>query len=560
MADTRLKKITVRKFRALTNVEVEIGTHITVICGKNGTSKSSILGVAAQIFSFDTNYTKNQPLAFQTITGKPFKSLPADHFRFSDKFDVPGTLDAAIEIYDGYTDKDASAELELMKRKINGVIKARPVVRKNSTAGKGENASRNFTHPVIYLSLERLQPIASRTYQVSDFEYLTEHKKKFLALSNKLLNKTSSSATATSGTIHSAVAHTDAYDQDSVSTGEDNVGQIVLALMSFRKLKEEYPDYQGGLLLIDEADAGLFPAAQIALLEILERECNELNLQVIMTSHSPTLIERVYELSRTQQRKYKTAYLSDTYGAVQCMHDMSWSDIYADLHITTAPATAEIALPIVNVYFEDNEGFEFFNALLLRQSVKKYVKPIDEVSLGCSNYIQLIKKKIPEFSSKSVIVLDADATEAAILPSVALLPSQLPPDQLIFEFLYNLGPGDAIWSNPIKFTRPVFIACCQEVIGELGLGEAPIDLKEIVEQYRKHDASKKPRDIFKKFYNAPNFQKLLLLKTSKNPWRRWVADNEVDVNVFRNKFIECVHHAMKNGFGIDPGKLEIIKK
>ena len=56
MTRTQLKKIKIEKFRALEGVEVDFGDYITVICGKNGTSKSSILGIAAQIFSFEKDY------------------------------------------------------------------------------------------------------------------------------------------------------------------------------------------------------------------------------------------------------------------------------------------------------------------------------------------------------------------------------------------------------------------------------------------------------------------------------------------------------------------------
>src|SRR5690606_3764370 len=122
---------------------------------------------------------------------------------------------------------------------------------------------------------------------------------------------------------------------DSVSAGEDNAGQIVLALMSFRKLKEKYDDYKGGLLLIDEADAGLFPTAQVNLLKILDRECKNLNLQVVMTSHSPVLIEYAFEQSQSFRRKFKTVYLSNTFGDVQVMHNWSWAQINADINTKT---------------------------------------------------------------------------------------------------------------------------------------------------------------------------------------------------------------------------------
>lgn len=97
-------------------------------------------------------------------------------------------------------------------------------------------------------------------------------------------------------------------------------------------MKEEYPDYKGGLLLIDEADAGLFPTAQVNLLKMLDRKCKSLNLQVVMTSHSPTLIEYAFEQGQKFRKKFKTVYLSNTFGNVQVMQDWSWAQISADIN------------------------------------------------------------------------------------------------------------------------------------------------------------------------------------------------------------------------------------
>lgn len=558
MSKTLLKKLIIKKFRALDNVEIEFGTHITVICGKNGTSKSSILGIAAQIFSFEKNYLKDEELKFRSITGSNFKSSYSEHFRFSPKYDVPGSMDVAVELHDGYSEKDASAELELSRRQAS----ARAVVRKNTTAEKGKE-SRNFTHPVIFLSLKRLQPIASREYKVRDFDYLNAHKQKFINLNNELLNKISSSATGTGGSINSAVAHAESYDQDSVSAGEDNAGQIILALMSFRKLKEEYPDYKGGLLLIDEADAGLFPAAQTKLLEILDKECNDLHLQVVMTSHSPTLIERTYDLSRKYRRKFKTVYLSDTFGPVKAMHDFSWSDIYSDLLTTTVAASDEVALPKINVYFEDKEGFDFFNTLLFRHPSKKFINPLSEISLGCSNYIQLVQKGIPEFSIKSIIVLDADVEGTESLDSIVLLPGTLPPDQLIFEFLYNLPPDDEIWNNPIRFTRSVFTRCASKITSTLSVTDNQINLKSFIESYMQRnsdDPKKKLREIFKDFYKTTEFQQFLAQRDrQKNPWKRWVHDNQTACQEFRLLFEKRLAKTMRDGHGVDAAKLIFIE-
>ena len=60
---------------------------------------------------------------------------------------------------------------------------------------------------MIFLSLKRLYPIAARDYKLGDFDYLEQHKKDFIALTNELLNRNASLATGTDGTISSAVAH-----------------------------------------------------------------------------------------------------------------------------------------------------------------------------------------------------------------------------------------------------------------------------------------------------------------------------------------------------------------
>lgn len=550
---TQLKKLIIEKFRALNNVEVEFGDTITVICGKNGTSKSSILGIAAQIFSFDKDYIKDEPISYKQITGFPFKSKYRDHFRISQAFDVPGSMKVSIELKDGYTNQDATARLELMTRG----DAPRAVVRNNSTATGGANTSRNFTHPVIFLSLKRLYPITDRTYEIKDFDYLNNHKQEFINLTNVLLNRSSANAIGTGGTISSAVSYGDNYDQESVSAGEDNAGQIVLALMSFRKLKEEYADYKGGLLLIDEADAGLFPTAQINLLEILERECRDLNLQVIMTSHSPVLIEYAFEKSKQFRQRYKTIYLSNTYGDIQVQHDWSWAQINADLLATTIPLTKTINLPKINVYFEDGEASNFFAAIMNRQPIKKFTSPMYDITLGCSNYVNLIDHKVTEFSERSVICLDADQKLKANIKykTIVLLPGHLPPDQLIFEHLYNLKADHPYWQNDFQFTRSVFTNLASEVISEFSITGDQVDIKEKVKQYA---GNKRPREIFKRFYKNEIIQSLCKLHNPSNPWVNWISENPELVNEFLNKFKDTMCHVMQKGYSVDPAKLSTL--
>lgn len=467
-------------------------------------------------------------------------------------------------MHDGYTNQAATANLELMTRGVTEnetkKILPRPVIRKNSIATG--NTSRNFTHPVIFLSLKRLYPIADRDYKAIDFDYLKAHEQEFISLTNELLNRSSTKATGTHGTINSAVAHGDNYNHESVSAGEDNAGQIIMALLSFKKLKPEYADYKGGLLLIDEADAGLFPTAQVNLLKILERECRKLNLQVVMTSHSPVMIEYAYEQSQHEHsKKFKTIYLSNTYGSVQVMQDWSWAKISADIHTRTVSAGRTATLPSVNVYFEDKEAEDFFSALIYRQPIKKFLNQMSGIKMGCPNYVYLLDKKVPEFAVNSVVCLDADARsllKGKGFKTVVLLPGDLPPDQLIFEHLYNLPPDDAFWENDLQFSRDVFTnSAGREAIRELGISGNIVDLEERLAAY---GGNKTKRDIFKNFYNSEDFQ--LLISTSVKPfsaWRHWVENNPKATNAFLENFKAALFDVMKNGYAVDDAKLATLE-
>lgn len=385
---------------------------------------------------------------------------------------------------------------------------------------------------------------------------MQKHKQEFIGLTNELLNRNSAHATSTGGIISSAVSHGDNYDQDSVSAGEDNAGQIVLALMSFRKLKEEYDDYKGGLLLIDEADAGLFPTAQVNLLKILDRECKNLNLQVVMTSHSPVLIEYAFEQSQAFRRRYKTVYLSNTFGDVQVMHDWSWAQINADINTRTISSTSKIPLPEINVYFEDGEAADIFSALMNRQPVKKHVRPMAEVSLGCTNYLELIKRKVPEFAERSIICLDADTADKVKgkkFKTIVLLPGGLPPDQLLFQHLFNLPPGDDFWKNDIQFTRDVFTRSAAEVLREFAVNGNQVDVKERLAAYQ---GDGKPREIFKRFYKDADIQIIVTAGTKPyNPWKHWVERNPEASNTFLTEFKATLQSVMSSAYAVDASKL-----
>ena len=561
---TKIRKIQVTKFRGLKNINIEFGNRLTVICGKNGTSKSTILGIIAQIFSFSRDLSKKPIVnlnAYKTLTNKPFKSAFKEHFRLSEQFDVSGSMEVGITLFDATVNKTLD-KLSLGLYESRDRTKARAVVRGNDGI-EGRNQSRNITHPVIFLSLARLLPITLRNdYSTRDVQYITDNKEEIRAMNNQLLLKNNgSSVTATKGTIDSMVVHGDNYDHESVSVGEDNVGQIIQAIFSFKRLSETYPDYHGGILLIDEADAGLFPAAQVELIKILAKAAKSYDLQIIMTSHSPLIIEDIYHRSRQDDKAFKTIYLTDTFGDIQTKNNLSWAEINADLHVETVRITNDINLPKANVYFEDKEGFDFFKQIIVDRKINKIINPLGNINISCSAILDLMARKIPEFTSKSLIVLDGDvesdnsenAKKAKRERNLCLLPHALPPDQMIFEFMYNLPPDDIFWDNKDRFTKAVFTRISLDIISNLRLGDTPIDLKKAIEVYQGNNTNiaGRVRTMFKDFAHTKEFRDLVEGPVRSNPYRYWTKRYPLQTDNYRHKFIQSLKHIMISGHGVD---------
>jgi hypothetical protein len=279
-----------------------------------------------------------------------------------------------------------------------------------------------------------------------------------------------------------------------------------------------------------------------------------------MTSHSPSLIEYAYEQSQQFQRRYKTIYLSNTFGSIQVVQDWSWEKISADINTSTVAVGHDTKIPKINVYFEDGEAADLFAALLNRQPAKKFTTALRDVTLGCSNYLQLIDKRVPEFAERSIICLDSDA-EGQVRrkkpKTVVLLPGLLPPDQLIFEYLYNLPADNGFWVNELHFTRHVFTNAAAEVIREFSIRGDSVDIKAALALY---SGDKRPREVFKRFYKNSEFQRLFAsLSSPSHPWRHWIANNIDASNEFLEKFASIMRSVMSHGFSVDSRKLAAIK-
>lgn len=436
-----IESIEVEKFRAIENLSLDIGKNITAIAGRNATLKTTLLGMLGQPFTISNGHPM---YGCTTIDGYNFKSQFKEKFKISKDFDHYGEHIWTLKFYKkGYYNDD---EIKMMS--IRRPTKSNPNdIRFWNAKSKAKGAG-YVQLPVYYLSLGRLFPIGE-TGQTKNIDIcLTEEENTYFVKNYKELlsiqeSKDAVAAMEKADARRNFIGVNDStHDVFTNSAGESNIGKIILAILSFKRLKDEYGNkYKGGILLIDELDATLYGYSQKKLVEFLYKTSQECSLQIIFTTHSPMVLQEVNNLQRKEIRKmqekgidvstisynyeseiiYLESYYVGEIGDSRRMvkgrnvrKSLELKEIIDDINMQPS-----IVRQSVNIYLEDERAKQFLLYLLsqyLEYNFENYFNIVD-VNLGFTNYLHLHKKKVPEFLN-SLIVLDHDvyrkATEAQL--------------------------------------------------------------------------------------------------------------------------------------------------
>lgn len=449
-----IEKVNISKFRGFKNVDFTLGEHVTLIAGQNGTQKSTLLGILTQTFTIPTSghaYSNETPL-----TGGSFRSAFQDKFRLSPTLDLPG--DHHWTLF--FKDRDIHPDTD-----VNGGFSIESIARKSKSKesirfwqkGKRDAGSGYVQFPVIFLSLKRLIPIAeSGNFKKASSRLTDEEIEWYSKKYNKILisrEEIKSVDYLENSNKNTLGTTTDYYDWNSNSAGQDNLGKILLAIISFKRLKEKYPkDYKGGIIAIDEIDATLCSASQVQLLDILSSVCGKNNIQIIATTHSLHLLERISELKSKKGRKkqFNTVYLKKVDGMVTVKESPSYEQIVYNLNVATQRKTS---VAKISVYTEDKECIQFTKAILGR-NFKNLTFP--DISLGCGNLINLGRMKVISFSfPNSIVVVDGDARKDVKkiklkLKNYICLPGELSPERMLAKFLSDLSDTSTFWNEKVQ--------------------------------------------------------------------------------------------------------------
>lgn len=237
------------------------------------------------------------------------------------------------------------------------------------------------------------------------------------------------------------------------------MGQILLALLSFKKLKEEKGNqWNGGILLIDEIDATLHPAAQNKLIKLFLQEARENGIQIVVTTHSLSFLRNICDRTtynshdESVNNNIELYYLTNANRHLEIKRNTPFTEIESDLMVNSIVQSSNK----IKLYSEDAEARWFLSKI-----VSDYLPYVDvlDITIGCTELINLYKADLQYFGN-ALLVFDGDVTEAQLnkvpeqtrrnLGNVLMLPGGKRPEQVIYDYLLSLGPDHDFWTGSAR--------------------------------------------------------------------------------------------------------------
>jgi predicted ATPase len=477
MPSIKLKSLTFDQhpFRKLRNITIPIAERITIIAGHNGIGKSTILGLIAN--------------------GSGIRHAPNKSY-FNRAFEA--NLSEIVHLdyekeFEAYKDNGAQLPSPTIEYKINGEKlfkrctitnrKERREVRvvprndpheemnsKDGTVQVGPDAK--VPLPTLYLGMTRMLPVGEsplgsvtsspdESIHPDDAAFIKSFTDKVIGTGYQSDEPVIITTQSIKGTRKTSKHPGYSHSAKCVSLGQDSLSAIATVLASFKKLQRELAeDYLGGLLVIDELDAGFHPHAQVQLVRALASAARTLNLQILATTHSVLLIEAIHPDTNPvgPSGKYVDAvvYLTDT-RTPRVAENYSFKDIQGDMSLIPPSVTPHITPRTLKIYLEDPEA-HFVIERLLTSKLKRRVKREAGVklkaiplSVGCEN-LKGFHKHDPYFRTV-LIALDADASitrQSKNTRNIIKLPGGvgsnkkgLPPEGTIHAFITELASNSS---------------------------------------------------------------------------------------------------------------------
>lgn len=461
-------KINFRKFK---DQKINFGNKLTVISGLNGTMKTTILGLIGQAFDVtkDSEHTIFPKELFTDIYGEVPDSPFSKNMKFSiPEFDDIGTPECIFKFSNENIGEDGKFGYKTYWRS-----------RKDNTWRVWNNKSKNDRGfikniPVYYFQLDRLFPIGkSKKEKEIKVPSLTDKEKElFSDIYYEIFREVTDEITDYNPVDVDGIKILPGIKfnnrgHDTVSSGEDNISQIIYSIISFIRFRnniQEYcktntlteDQYPGGVLLIDELDASLHPPAQRKIVDVLMKytKKSKAKIQVIFTTHSLHLLEHVYKWQQKTNKHSSTNneivinYIQPYDDEIEVVHNPHINSIINRISLTPDDYKMKVLV-------EDQEAKELLELFLNRSIMNKI--NIIPLKIGCSEILNLMENKSLDDVKNSIIILDGDVKTGNTSnlfsklsnqnQNLIALPSKYPPEVYIMNFLDNLSARHPFWGD-----------------------------------------------------------------------------------------------------------------
>lgn len=430
-------QIKINRFRAIENETFNLGQYVTMFAGWNATGKSTILALMAN----STELKKHQGL---TYNGKQFRAEFSEILKGSLQFD-PSESD---KLQITHVDNNKTRTKIFRTAWQDGNTRYRVIPKEKLEEGGITEAK--FEFPVIYLGLSRLFPVGEIDDKFISNESLNfennEDREWFINNHMEILSNSDTITEVSDVSIKStnkkmSGVNTEKYDWKTNSSGQDNLGQILLSLLSFKKIKRDLGEnYKGGMLIIDELEASLHPKAQEKLLDLFIKEARSSNIQILFTTHSLTIIKNFCERNKTNNQNLKHYYFTNVNNDLKVYENYDFKNIEEDLLVSLYHRNNNSNRIVV--YTEDEE-----NRWLLKKLIEGNVRKLEyrKVSIGCQCIIDLMNSE-PIFKDY-LVVFDGDlkSTDEKRIKNCKNNYIKLPtyagtlcsPEKLLYDFIHS---------------------------------------------------------------------------------------------------------------------------
>ena len=384
----RLEWVEIRGIRGWVGQRVDLRFPIVALVGENGVGKSTVLQAAASVYQSDRSE------------------------RYASNF-FP---DTAWEII-----QNASITFSFREGDQNGSVVLK--IRKQTDRWRG-NPQRP-KRSVNFLDLSRVQPIATRVGYARIAKVHSKEIKSSLFEDNALkrisdiMSKKYDMAKLSTTDIDSArqvpILSKDGiiYSGFHQGTGETGIAELISTIM---------PKYS--LLLVDEIEASLHPRAQRRIINDLAKLARDLDLQILLTTHSPYVLDELPPEARI--------YLMDGADGKQVITGISTEFAMTKMDDNIHPEA--------EIYVEDNRSETLLRELLI-QADRDLVSRLRLISFGAASVGRSLGQMVANdrFPRPSFVFLDGDQEPAQ---GCNLIPGEDAPERVVFEGLHTIDWSD----------------------------------------------------------------------------------------------------------------------